>query len=410
MIHRENVAGGRKVLSERMLLLLLAAVQFTAMMDFMMMMPLGPQLMRELVISPQAFGNLISAFSLTAGVVGLSFAPFMDRFDRRSLLLVSYAGFALGTLACGLSQTYGTLMLSRAVCGAFGGVAGASLMTIVADLIPKERRAHAMGIIMTAFSAAAALGVPFGLKIAQVWKWEAPFLAVSGLSGAVWLALWMVLPSVRGHLDKVGDTTQASRSKEFLKLLKNLNAWRGILLMSLVVLGHFTLIPYLAPFLVNNVGLPEDRLFLVYLLGGLATVITGPLIGKLADKTGKLRVYIGLVCVTAMVVTTLTYSRPDALWQILAITCAFFIFASSRFIPVQAVVSQAVEQRRRGAYMSLIACSRDFTAGISAVIGGLVIAESSDGKMLHYQWLGWLAIGVSLVSVFVFRKVREVGE
>ena len=156
-----------RVLSERRLLLLLAAVQFTQIMDFMIMMPLGPQLMRQLDISPQQFGNLISSFAITAGVVGLAAAPFIDRFDRRHLLLLVYAGFTLGTLACGLSNSWQMLLVSRAICGAFGGIGGATIMAIVADVVPPERRARGMGVIMTAFSVAAALGVPFGLKLAQ---------------------------------------------------------------------------------------------------------------------------------------------------------------------------------------------------------------------------------------------------
>ncbi|MGJ8633696.1 MAG: MFS transporter [Luteolibacter sp.] len=400
---------GNRVLSERMLLLLLAAVQFTHIMDFMMMMPLGPQLMRDLEISPKTFGNLISAFSLTAGVVGLSVAPFSDRFDRRKLLLFCYAGFALATLACGLSTSAGMLMFFRAVCGAFGGVAGATLMAIVSDVVPMERRASGMGIIMTSFSAAAALGVPFGLKLAQWSRWEAPFLAVAGIAAVVWVMLFRVLPPVRGHLDDEEGVRKVRVKGEFFQLLKDSNAWRGLALMSMAVIGHFTVIPYLSPFLVHNMGMAEGDLFLVYLVGGLLTIFTGPKIGKLADRYGRLRVYTVLVMCASVVIVTLTHSGPSRLWQTLLITACLFVFASARFIPVQAVVSTAVRRERRGAYMSLISCSRDFTAGISAAVGSMIVAEGADGRLLNYEWLGWLAIGVSALSLFVFRRVREIG-
>ncbi len=239
-------------ISERHLLLLLAAVQFTHIMDFMIMLPLGPQLMRELNINAQQFGSLISSFALTAGIVGLAAAPFTDRFDRRKLLLYCYAGFALGTLACGLANSYSTLLGARAICGAFGGISGATIMAIVADVVPPERRARGMGIIMTAFSAAAALGVPFGLKVAQSWKWEGPFLVIAGISMIVWVRIFYILPPVRSHL--VEGKIQSG--KDFLELLGNLNAWRGLALMTVMVLGLFTIIPYLAPYLVGNVGLP----------------------------------------------------------------------------------------------------------------------------------------------------------
>ena len=390
-------------LSERKLLLLLAAVQFTQIMDFMIMMPLGPQLMRELGISAQQFGGLISSFAITAGVVGLAAAPFTDRFDRRKLLLFCYAGFTLATLACGLSNDAATLLWARAICGAFGGVSGATIMAIVADVVPAERRARGMGIIMTAFSAAAALGVPFGLKLAQVWKWEAPFLVVAGIAAVVWIGLFRILPPVRGHL-----TGEKIRSGEdFLELLKNGNAWVGLSLMVAIVFGHFTIIPYLSPYLVGNVGVPETSLFLVYLTGGLVTIFTGPFIGKMADRHGRFLIYAILVGGACVAIRLLTSSGPLPLWQSLVLAGLFFAFASGRFVPAQAVISMAVPSKRRGAYMSLVACSRDLASGLTAFIGGQIVAQGTQGQLLHFERLGWLAIGVSLLSLWIFRQVKS---
>ena len=392
--------SGRGV-SERILLLLLACVQFTHIMDFMVMMPLGPQLMRELDISPASFGHIISAFAITAGVVGLAMAPFADRFDRRKLLLCCYAGFALGTLACGLSSTPGMLMAARAMCGAFGGVSSATLMTIVADVVPAERRARGMGIIMTAFSAAAALGVPLGLKLAQSWKWEAPFLAIAAIAAVVWVLLARVLPPVRGHLERGAD-----HREDFLTLLKDRNAWNGIALMMVCVLGHFMVIPYLAPYLVGNVGLAEEHLFLVYLVGGAVTIFTGPYVGRLADRHGHFAMFVLLIACACAVVYHLSTSGPLPLWHTLLNGALFFIFASGRFIPAQAAISMAVPSGRRGAYMSLVSCSRDLSSGVSAALGGMIIAKGAGGAMLHFDRLGLLAIAISLGSIWVFRQVR----
>ncbi|MES2924366.1 MAG: MFS transporter [Verrucomicrobiota bacterium] len=393
----------KPLLSEKRLLLLLAAVQFTHIMDFMIMMPLGPQLMRELDISPQQYGGLISSFALTAGIVGLAVAPFTDRFDRRKLLLFCYAGFTLGTLACGLCDNGTTLLWARAVCGAFGGVSGATIMAIVADVVPPERRARGMGIIMTAFSAAAALGVPFGLKVAQWWKWEAPFLLVAAVAAVVWVGLFRVLPPVRGHL--TGD--KHTSGKDFLELLRNGNAWTGLALMVAMIFGHFTIIPFLSPYLVGNVGLPETSLFLVYLTGGLVTIFTGPLVGRLADRHGRLRVYVFLVAGACTIIRLLTSSGPLPLWQTLLLAAFFFTFASGRFVPGQAVISMAVPSNRRGAYMSLVACSRDLAAGLTSFAGGRIVSETADGRLLNFDRLGLLAISASLVSLWIFKQVRS---
>ena len=396
----ENASSKR--LSERNLLLLLAAVQFTQIMDFMIMMPLGPQLMRELDITPRQFGGLISSFALTAGLVGLAAAPFTDRFDRRKLLLFCYAGFAMATLACGLSDNATTLLWARAVCGAFGGVSGATVMAIVADVVPTERRARGMGIIMTAFSMAAALGVPFGLKIAQLWKWEAPFLVVASIAAVVWTGLFRILPPVQGHL----SGGKVKSVKDFLELIRTKNAWTGLCLMSAMVFGHFTIIPFLSPYLVGNVGLPEKSLFLIYLSGGLVTIFTAPLIGRLADRHGKLRVYVFLVAGACVVIRLLTSSGPLPVWQTLLLAAFFFAFASGRFVPGQAAISMAVPSNRRGAYMSLVACSRDLASGLTTAIGGRIVAQGAGGKLLHFDRLGLLAITVSFCSVWIFHRLK----
>lgn len=390
-------------MSEGRLLVLLAAVQFTHIMDFMIMMPLGPQLMRELGISAAEFGGLISSFTLTAGIVGLAAAPFMDRFDRKKLLLICYAGFTLGTLACGIADSGTTLFWSRVICGAFGGVSSATIMAIVADVVPPERRARGMGIIMTAFSLAAAIGVPFGLKIAQWWKWEAPFLLTAALAAIVWIGLLWMLPPVRGHL----SDKKVTSGKDFLELLRNRNAWIGLLLMVSMVFGHFTVIPYLSHHLVGNMKLPETSLFLFYLTGGVVTIFTGPWVGKMADRHGRFRIYAILIIGACVIIRLITSSGPLPLWQILLLAAAFFAFASSRFVPGQAVISMAVPSNRRGAYMSLVGCSRDLAAGLTAAFGARVIQQGADGKLLHYDTLGWIAIGVSIFSLWVFRQVKS---
>jgi len=396
--------SSKRPISETSLLLLLAAVQFTHVMDFMVMMPLGPQLMRELDISPRQFGALISSFAITAGVVGLAVAPFIDRFDRRHLLLVAYAGFTVAALACGISDRWEVLLIARAVCGAFGGISGATIMAIAADVVPAERRARGMAVIMTAFSVAAALGVPFGLKLAQGWRWEAPFLVVAGLAASVWALLFKCLPPVRGHL--CGDGLVRS-GRDFWLLLRDWNAWRGLALMVAVVFGHFTIIPFLSPFLVGNMGMREESLFLVYVVGGVVTVFSGPLVGRLADRYGKFFIYAMLVCGACVVIWQLTSSGRRPEWHVLVMAGFFFMLASGRFIPTQAVISLAVPAARRGAYMSLVACARDLASGLTTSMGGWVVVEV-DGRLLGYDRLGIVAICVSIGSLWVFRQVKVV--
>ncbi len=389
-----------KQLSERSLLLLLAAVQFTHIMDFMILMPLGPQLMRVMDIGPGQFAAFVAAYTISSGAVGLLAAPFIDRFDRRKLLLFTYAGFTLGTLACALAQNAATLLMARAVSGAFGGLSISMVLAIVGDVVPAERRAAGVGLVMTAFSVAAALGVPFGLQLAQLFRWETPFLVLAGISSVMWTIAFLKLPALRGHLES-GRSRRA-----FLELLRDTNAGRALLFMVATVLGHFTIIPLLSPYLVNNVGLPERDLFLVYLTGGTLTVFTAPRIGRLADRFGRWRVFAALVVIAGFVTLFIAHSGRLPIWAVLVSGGAFFVFASGRFVPGQAIMTLAVPASRRGAFMSLNGCARDLAMGLASGIAGTVVTTSPSGELVNFHWLGWIAVTAGAVSIWLGRRVR----
>jgi predicted MFS family arabinose efflux permease len=387
---------------ERSLLLLLAAVQFTHIMDFMILMPLGPQLMRELSIGPGQFSALVAAYTISSGAVGLLVAPFIDRFDRKKVLLLAYAGFALGTLACALSQNATTLLAARAISGAFGGTSTAIIMAIIGDVVPPERRAAGIGIVMTSFALAAALGVPFGLQLAQYSRWEAPFFLLAALAAFIWVMAFRRLPPIAGHI----HAHRASRIQPFLDLLRDANAGRALLFMTTLVFGHFIIIPLLSPHLVTNVGLPERDLFLVYFVGGALTVFTAPLIGRLSDSFGRLRVLSVLVAVACVVTLTVARPVPLPVWAVLALGGSFFVFASGRFVPGQAIMTLAVPASRRGAFMSLSGCARDLAMGLASGIGGSIVTRDSSGRLLNFQWLGWIAVGAAFASLWLASTVR----
>ncbi len=387
--------------SERPILLVLAAIQFTHIMDFMVMMPLAPQLMRELNLGAGHFSALVAAYSIAAGVVGLLSAPFIDRFDRRTLLLVVYAGFTVATLLCGLASDARTLLIARAIGGAFGGISGSLCLAIVSDLVPPERRAAGIGIVMTAFAVAAAIGVPVGLQLAHLWGWRMPFLCVAAVGVIVWGLVFRVVPPVRGHLQSGSDKGQA-----FRELLRDANAGRGILFMAVMVLGHFSIIPLLSPHLVGDVALPEKDLFLVYLIGGALSVVTAPQVGRLADRHGRHRVFTYMVLAACVVILAIANAGPLPVWATLVLAGLFFVFASGRFVPGQAILTLAVPSSRRGAFLSLTSCARDLASGISSTLGGWIVSKQPNGQLVHYNWLGWIAVVAGLGSIFLARRVR----
>ena len=393
--------GMSRAPSERLVLLVLAAIQFTHIMDFMVMMPLAPQLMRELNLGAGQFSALVAAYSIAAGVVGLLSAPFIDRFDRRTLLLFVYAGFTVATLFCGLASNAHTLLIARAIGGAFGGVSGSLCLAIVSDLVPPERRAAGIGIVMTAFAVAAAIGVPVGLQLASIWGWEAPFLFVAAVGAIVWCIIFRVVPPVRGHLQ-----SGVNKGKAFKELLRDKNAGRGILFMAVMVLGHFSIIPLLSPHLVGDLALPEKYLFLVYFIGGVVSVITAPQVGKFADRHGRHRVFMYMVLAASVVILAITNAGPLPVWATLTLAGFFFMFASGRFVPGQAILTLAVPSSRRGAFLSLTSCARDLASGISSMLGGWIVTKLPDGHLVHFNLLGWIAVATGLVSILLARTVH----
>jgi MFS transporter, DHA1 family, inner membrane transport protein len=387
--------------SERVILLVLAAIQFTHIMDFMVMMPLAPQLMRELNLGAGQFSALVAAYSIAAGVVGLLSAPFIDRFDRRTLLLYTYAGFAVATLLCGLAPDAHTLLFARAIGGGFGGVSGSLCLAIVSDIVPPERRAAGIGIVMTAFAVAAAIGVPVGLQLAHYFGWRSPFTYLAVIAAVVWCVMFRFIPPVRGHLQ-----SGANKGRAFKELLRDGNAGRAIIFMAVMVLGHFSVIPLLSPHLVGDMALPEQYLSVVYLIGGALSVVTAPYVGRLADRHGRQRVFTYMVVVASIIILAIANAEPSPIWMTLVLSGLFFVFASGRFVPGQAIVTLAVPSSRRGAFLSLTSCARDLASGVSSTMGGWIVSKQPNGHLIHFNWLGWIAVAAGLLSIVLARTVR----
>lgn len=392
---------------ERLLLLALAAVNFTHIMDFMIMMPLGPQLMDLLKINPQQFSLAVSAYGITAGVSSFAAAFFVDRFDRKKVLLFAYVGFLLGTFSCGLAPNYEFLVAARVLAGLFGGMIGAQVLAIVADTFEYNRRASAMGVLMTAFSVASVAGVPTGLWLAAKFSWHMPFLAIGFVGIAVLLLVALGVPPMDKHIREKLPTHKPFQV--LTDIFKNPNQMRALSLSIVLMMGHFIIIPFIAPSLVANVGFQQDDLFLIYLIGGLLTIFTAPLVGKLADKRGKYPVFVFFALFSLIPVWLITNLWPMPLWAVLTITGLFFIMINGRMIPTQALISSVVNPEQRGGYMSINGSMQQLATGFAALLGGLIVAKTPDGHLLHYDWVGYFSIALILVSVWLAGRVKPVG-
>lgn len=392
---------------ERTLLFILAAVNFTHIMDFMIMMPLGPQLMKLFHINPQQFGFAVSAYSITAGITGFISAFFVDKYDRKKLLFFAYVGFVIGTFSCAFAPSYEFLVAARVLAGFFGGMISAQVLSIVADTFEYQRRASAMGILMTAFSLASVIGVPTGLWLAARYSWHAPFLVIGALGVLIAILIALFIPPINKHL--LQPTEQSHNPLHVLTdIFKTPNQMRALTLSIVLMLGHFSIIPFLAPSLVGNIGFSQDNIFLIYLVGGILTIFTAPRVGKLADKRGKYPVFVIFALLSIIPVWLITNLWPMPLWAVLAISGLFFITINGRMIPTQAIVSSVTTPQQRGGFMSINSSMQQLASGLAANVAGAIVIEAPNGRIEHYNWVGWFSICLILSCVFLAGRVKPV--
>ncbi|WP_205627493.1 MFS transporter [Polynucleobacter yangtzensis] len=392
---------------ERFFLFSLAGIQFTHILDFMIMMPLGPEFIRELNINTHQFGLLLSSYTFAAAAAGILATYYVDRFERRQLLLSLYALFIIATFACGLAPNYEALFIARAFAGAFGGILGSLVQTIVADSIPFERRGKALGTVMAAFSVSTVAGVPLGLFLANhipSLGWRAPFFFIALISSLILYLGYRNIPKIAGHLDHVHE---GSRLSQVLKILIAPQHVKAFIFMALIMITGFSVIPYIALYFTSNVGISNSYISLIYLCGGVATLMSSRFIGHMSDKYGKVTVFrvLAIVSLVPLLVTTNLPVTP--LWIVLINSTAFFILVSGRMIPAMAMVSQVVENKIRGTFMSLVGSVQMLSSGIASVLAGWIVTIGPDGMMQHYNLVGYGAAICGLLTFWLVGYIHS---
>jgi predicted MFS family arabinose efflux permease len=387
---------------ESYLLLTLAGIQFSHILDFMIMMPLGPILIKAFDIGTHEFGLLVASYSFSAAVSGLLAATFIDRFERKRLMLTIFALFGLATLACGLAPSYITLLIARGLAGTFGGVMGAMVQTIVGDVIPFARRAKAGGVVSTAFSISTVAGVPLSLWLANHFQWRAPFILIAALTVLFIVVAARILPELRHHII---DKKRAHPFSAMFEVLRDPNHQRALMFSGLLILSGFMVIPYITVYAVGNVGITQQQIPLIYLAGGMATLVTARLIGHWADLKGKIRIYrlIGMGALVPLFVVTHIGASP--LWLWLVSTTAFFVLVSGRMIPAMAIITSAAQPKLRGTFMSLNATVQSFAMGLATTLAGFIITQDNAGQIVDYGLVGYVAIAGNVLAIMFVARI-----
>ncbi|WP_439482990.1 MFS transporter [Cyclobacterium plantarum] len=391
---------------EKLLLWTLAAVNFTHIVDFMILMPLGPQLMRIFEISPQEFGLLVSSYTFSAGVSSFLGAFILDKYDRRTILMWVFLGFLLGTIACALSPNYPFLLTARILSGLFGGLTSALIFAIVGDAIPDKRRGRAMGMVMAAFSVASVVGVPFGLYIASISNWHAPFVFLAILAVIILVLIYKFVPSITSHL--VTGHLRPSPLQVIRRVTGNANQMRAISLTVMMMLGQFMIIPFLSPFMVSNVGFTELQLTFIYMAGGFFTVFTSPWVGRMTDKYGKIRVFTIFMSLNVLPIAIITHLGETPIYYALIVSTLFFVTSNGRMVPAAALITGTAKPENRGSFLSFNSAVQQLSAGLASFVGGMVLVEGGDGKLYNFEMIGYAAIIISLLCIPLIRGIKVV--
>ncbi|MDP9081092.1 MAG: MFS transporter [Bacteroidota bacterium] len=390
---------------QKLVIFILALTQFTVILDFMIMSPLGDMLMKSMSLKPSAFGIAVSAYAFSAGISGLLTAGFADKFDRKKLLLFFYLGFIAGTVLCGMSNTYPLLLAARIITGLFGGVIGSISMAIITDLFALQQRGRVMGFIQMGFGASQVLGIPIGLYLAYHFGWEIPFFLTAALGSIIAVVIMLRLKPVTAHL-----LVQRDRSV-FVHLWHTVSKadYRvGFAATALLSIGGFMMMPFGSAFAINNLHVANEQLFLLFMISGLSSLIIMPLIGRLSDKISKFKLFAAASVWTMVMCILYTNLSVTPFWLVVVFNILLMMGVMSRMVPSSALTSAVPEMEDRGAFMSINASLQQIAGGVAAAVAGMIVVQQSKGSPLqHYDTVGYVIVGISICSILLMSRVSK---
>jgi predicted MFS family arabinose efflux permease len=389
---------------EVFIIAILTFIQFTVILDFMVLSPLGTFLMPALNINPKQFSAVVAAYAISAGISGFIAAGFADRFDRKKMLVFFYTGFVIGTLLCGLAGSYSFLLAARIFTGIFGGVITSISFAIVTDIFKMEVRGRVMGFLQMAFAGSQVLGIPIGLYLTGIWDWHASFLMIVAFCIPAFFLILFYLRPVDQHLKL---RTDVSPFNHLMATLKNKEYLKGFAATILLATGGFMLMPFGSDYSRFNLGIDKDSLFKLYMITGIASMIAGPFIGKLADSIGKFKVFILGTALTIAIVLIYCNLGITPFWGVVLISVFMFTGVSARMISSQALLSAVPSPKDRGAFMGVNSSIQQISGGIASLIAGLIVVKTSSGKLDNYDWLGYVVTGSMIVTLIMMNILNN---
>ena len=388
---------------QKFVIFILAVTQFSVILDFMVMSPLGDMLMKSMSLKPSQFGLAVSAYAFSAGISGLLTAGFADRFDRKKLLLFFYLGFIVGTIFCSMASTYPLLIAARIITGLFGGVIGSISMAIITDLFDIHHRGRVMGFIQMGFGASQVLGIPISLYIANIWGWQSPFILVAVIAGVVALLIMTKLEPVTKHLELQQNRNAFSHLLNTVAKKDYRVAFTATALLSI---GGFMMMPFSSAFSINNLHITQLQLPTLFMVSGVSSLIIMPMVGKLSDKVDKFKLFAVASLWMMIMVIIYTHLSVTPLWLVIILNILMMMGIMSRMVPSTALVTGIPDMQDRGAFMSVNSSLQQIAGGIAAAVAGMIVVQKDKFSPLeHYPTLGYTMVGISMVGVFLLYRV-----
>ena len=391
---------------QKVVIAILALTQFTVVLDFMVMSPLGDLLKKTLDLTPSQFSFVVASYAISAFASGFLTAGFADRFDRKKLLVFFYIGFIVGTYLCGMVETYPMLIFARIVTGIFGGVMSSISMAIVADLFSIQQRGRVMGFMQMGFGSSQVLGIPISLWIANIWGWQSPFFLIVGMSLVILVVIVIYLKPVVKHLEEQKDENALLH---LFHTLKQRNYRIGFMATALMSIGGYMIMPWGSVFAVNNLKVTADQLPVLFMISGIATLIIMPIIGKLSDKMDKFNLFV--IASIWMIVVILVYTQLilAPFWFIVIMNVLMMMGVMSRMVPSMALVSALPEIHDRGSFMSINASLQQLSGGVATLIGGMIVHQKTkDSPLENYDILGYVIVVILIVCAVNLWRVSKI--
>jgi predicted MFS family arabinose efflux permease len=389
---------------QKFVVAVLSFLHFTVTLDFMILSPMAAILMPALKISAAQFGVVVSAYAFSAGISGVLTASFADRFDRRKILLLFYFGFIVGTFLCGVATSYRFLLGARIVTGAFGGVMASITMAIITDLFSYELRGRVMGFVQTSFAASQILGIPIALWLSNFWGWHAPFLFIVGASLGVLVPIVFKLEPIDNHIMAVRARSILSH---FLKMISNTKYLHAFLTITLLSVGSFMFMPFASAFAVNNLRIDIESLPIVFLVAGICSIVAGIVAGRFSDSIGKFPVFLSGTILSVTMVAVYVDLGVTPLFLVLIVHSLLFVGVSSKMVSERALMSAIPDHSDRGWFMSLSASVQQLSGGVGAVVAGLIVTETAEGSLQHFDIVGFLVIAANVITLAMMYTINK---